>query len=95
MTATASKFEEKRLDWSVQTGASQTESQAKPVAEASNRIQFARQTPEPPLSVPRRLDLCAKQQQYQRKGILLGECRLGTIKMDLGANDSNLPGPIA
>lgn len=34
MTAIASKPEEKRLGWSVQTGADQTKSHAKPAAEA-------------------------------------------------------------
>jgi len=78
MRTSAIKSEEKRLRWFAPTGVDQTKSWAKPLDEARNRVQFARQPPEPPHDVTTRLEPGAKRYQYRTEGVLLGECRFKT-----------------
>lgn len=79
MRKTAAKTEETRLDGSAQTEVDQTESRAKPAADARNLAQFARQMPEQQHNSDRGLDRRDKYRQHPTEGVLLGECRLKSL----------------
>jgi hypothetical protein len=76
----ATKFEEKRHDWSVQRGVDHNKIRISPAVETRNRAQFLDQAPKQRRKSYRRLDRGAKHRQHARKSILLGECRFRPYK---------------
>ncbi len=76
MTVSAIKPGGKRLDGSDPTGAGQIEFRFRSVAAAINRARFTNRMPEPRHGPPKRLDPYAKQRQHNRKGVLIGACRV-------------------
>ena len=78
MRMSAPKSKEKRLDRAIQTCADQTVSSADPAAETRNRVRSGRQVPTHWYRERKGLDRYAIGLQYDRDGVLLGECRLKT-----------------
>ena len=72
MITSATKFEEKRRDWSVQRGVDHNKTQINLAVETRNRAQFLRQIPKQLRKSYKRLDLGANIDNMQERAFYLG-----------------------